>query len=422
MKIHFFVWPFVAAATVCVSMAQAAEVSSLRLEEAIRQALSYSPRVKSADAAWHASEGEVLQAGYYANPEMGVEAENIGGNGDYKGFRGAEVTYGVSQLIETGGKRTARKDMAAQAQSLSQYDLQAAKLDVIRDVTVAYMETLAAEAQVAIAREERAFASEVLETVSRRVQAAADPLYLKSKAEVAGTTSAIALAKAEREKRVALRRLEVLLGGSVDLPLEEGVFSTLVTEEAETAGVAENPDVKRYTAAVEYDRAAYLLEKANAVPDPSLSVGVRDVRDSGDQAFVFAVSLPIPVLHANEGNIRKAQFAQVKSEADKQAAEIAISTRLSEYRQRMEEAKEQAARLREEVIPAAEKALEQARYGYGLGKFPYLEVLDGQRTLFDTREQYITSLLQYHISRAEAQRLTAAHLSGIASKEIPHAE
>ena len=194
MKLHTLAWQMLAAMVACASVAQAAEPSVLTLDAAIQQALHYSPKVKSADAAKSASEGESLQAGYYANPEIGVEAENIGGSGDYKGFSGAEVTYGVSQVIERGGKRAARKDMAAQAQSLSEYDLQAAKLDVIRDVTVAYMQVAAADAQVEIAREEKRFAEEVLKTVSSRVQAAADPLYLKSKAEVAGATSAIALA------------------------------------------------------------------------------------------------------------------------------------------------------------------------------------------------------------------------------------
>lgn len=427
MKIYRLAWQLFAAMVAYASLAQATEPAVLTLDAAIRQALVYSPKVKSADAAKSASEGELLQAGYYANPEIGLEAENIGGSGDYKGFRGAEVTYGISQRIETGGKRLARKDIATQARTLSEYDLHAVRLDVVRDVTVAYIQAVAADAKVEIAREEKTFAAEVLKTVSSRVQAAADPLYLKSKAEVADTASAINLAKAERENRTAYHRLEALLGSSDRLMLDRTALSVLSPAGGENVGIAENPDIKRYAAAEERDRAAYALEKANALPDPSLNIGVRDLRDSGDQAFVVGVSLPIPVFQANDGNIRKARFNQVKTEADKQLAEIELAAQLMEHRQQMEEAKNQAERLRKEVIPSAEKAFEQARYGYGLGKFPYLEVLDGQRTLFDTREQYIASLLQYHLSRAEVERLTALHLPAIealgnVSQEIPHVE
>ena len=39
------------------------------------------------------------------------------------------------------------------------------------------------------------------------------------------------------------------------------------------------------------------------------------------------------------------------------------------------------------------------------GKFDYLEVLDAQRTLFDARVQYVSSLTTYHKTRAAIERL-----------------
>lgn len=421
MKKTSFAWQFIAMSLACVGIAQAEEPTVFTLDAIIQKAFIHSPRLKSADAVNLASEGGVIQAAALPNPEISLETENFAGSGDYRGLRSAEVTYGVSQVIETGGKRAARKQMAAQSQSLSEYDKQAVQLDVIRDVTVAYMQVIAAEAQVEIAREEKTFASDVLKTVTTRVEAAADPLYLRSKAEVEDVSSAISLAKAEREARTARRKLNALSGLDAPMLLDEGIFLNLPEVEEAWGDILENPDVKRYTAAIEHDIAAYDFEKANALPDPRVNVGVRDLRDSGDQAFVLGVSLPIPVFNANHGNIRKARYARLKTEADKQTVEIELFAQLEDHRQQMEEAQLQAESLKNTVIPAAEKAFEQARYGYGLGKFPYLEVLDGQRTLFDTREQYIASLLQYHISRAEAERLTGKHGS-TTFEEISYAE
>ena len=44
--------------------------------------------------------------------------------------------------------------------------------------------------------------------------------------------------------------------------------------------------------------------------------------------------------------------------------------------------------LRRTVLPAAEEAFGYAREGYREGKFSFLEVLDAQRTLFETRGLY----------------------------------
>ena len=61
----------------------------------------------------------------------------------------------------------------------------------------------------------------------------------------------------------------------------------------------------KLNSSLEQSKARLELEQANAIPDPRLSVGVRDFRDSGDQAFIVGVSLPIPVFNANRGNIEE---------------------------------------------------------------------------------------------------------------------
>ncbi|MEQ8737202.1 MAG: TolC family protein, partial [Hoeflea sp.] len=48
---------------------------------------------------------EARQASFLPNPELGLEVENVFGSGPYSGVDEADITLGVSQLIETGGKR-----------------------------------------------------------------------------------------------------------------------------------------------------------------------------------------------------------------------------------------------------------------------------------------------------------------------------
>ena len=48
-----------------------------------QNALEYSPRLKSAAADVEAAKGAENQAGYLPNPEIGFEAANVVGSGDF---------------------------------------------------------------------------------------------------------------------------------------------------------------------------------------------------------------------------------------------------------------------------------------------------------------------------------------------------
>ncbi len=76
-----------------------AEGGKMTLEMAIQRALANSPRLKASAASALASKGDRRQAVLLPNPELAVEAENIYGERDYRGFNFAEVRYGISQLI-----------------------------------------------------------------------------------------------------------------------------------------------------------------------------------------------------------------------------------------------------------------------------------------------------------------------------------
>lgn len=398
----------------------------ITLSNAIDKALQASPRLQFAKAGVGVAQGIKQQAGYLPNPEVSVEAENIAGQNQYEGFDSAEVTYGVSQQIEIGGKRSARKNIASKGYTLAELELESARLNLIRNVMVAYADSVSAQEQVKLAREQKKLAAEVLENVTQRVNAAADPLYQKSKADVAYSTSLIALDKAEREYNVAKRKLSALWGeentsfslNSVDF-FEISVPDNL---EAINESLKNNPDYLRGDAEFERSKAELSLEKANAIPDPKVNVGMRDFRDGGDQAFVVGVSLPIPVLNRNQGNIAKVQHEMARTSANRQAERIDLATSLNSNWQELQNAYKQAKSLKISIIPSAEKAFTLARQGYRAGKFPYLEVLDAQRTLSETREQYITTLKQYHTNRAEVERLTAKYLVGNTKQGENHEE
>jgi cobalt-zinc-cadmium efflux system outer membrane protein len=154
-------------------------------------------------------------------------------------------------------------------------------------------------------------------------------------------------------------------------------------------------------------QAIHELEQAQALPDPTVGVGVRDFRATESQALIASVSIPLPVMNMNSGGIAKASENVSKAASDARTRRISLVNDLHEALESMTNAHGNASNLKTSILPAAEKAFSQARKGYNAGKFAYLEVLDAQRTLFDVKAQYIDTLNEYHKSKATLTRLTS---------------
>lgn len=382
------------------------------LEDAIKKALDASPRLKSAAAGLEAAKGAEDQAGAWLNPELGFEAENVAGGGQFSGTDAAEYTYGLSQTVEIGGKRSARQNAAQALREAAQTGLLAERLNLERDIHIAYSEVLAEAEALKLAIDQEELAKGVLATVSKRVDAAAEPEIQRSKAEVAYATSVIARQQEEKQLKIAKEKLARLWDAStLDVSLDHSHFFELQAPGAfhtYLEKLDQIPDMQRLSFMQAEKESLLDLEKAQVVPDPSFSLGMRDFRESGDQAFIFGVSLPIPVLNQNSGNVAKARAEVTQAESDTRQAKLMLEQQLTENWQEWNAAHGEATRMQTKLLPAAEKAFKLARAGYEKGKFPYLEVLDAQRTLFNARAQFHNALKRYHTARANVERLTTS--------------
>lgn len=388
---------------------------TLRLSSAIEQALEGSPVLSSARAALASAQGSELQAGALPNPEIGFEAENLAGSGDYRGTSAAEYTYSLSQKIELGGKRASRRSVAGAERRATDKDMQAARLDVIRSVTLAYGDVLATEEKLKLARAREALADEVLANVSQRVGAARDPLIYKNQADVALATARLERQNMERALQLAKRKLASHWGDAV---VTETLDTTVLTSstlpeplDVYQSKLASTPDMQRYDDVRAAKAAAFRLEKTQSVPDPSFSIGVRDFKESGHQAMVAGVSLPLPVLDRNSGNIARASSEIVQAEQDARQARLNAEQALHEAWLDWQTAYSEAHELQTRIIPSAEEALKLSRQGYERGRFSFLEVLNAQRTLADAQEQRVNALQRQLYAKATVQRLTTPFTS-----------
>lgn len=384
---------------------------ALTLDQAISRALQSAPRAAAAQARVDAAAATVDQAGVLPNPEFGVEVENFEGSGPFRGFDSVETTYGLSQTIELGGKRAARVDAAGAARRAAAHDLTATRLDLVRDVRVAFAEAAAAAEAVALAEERVRLAREVERSIQARAEAGRETNVQLSRAEVARRQAEIAQEQARRRAQAGRQALGGLIGmNQAEFSLDASWFGKLdLPPGLADAAPAETADLLRRQADVLRGRAEVELERSRAVPDLTVSAGVRRFHDTDDNAFLVGVSIPIPVFNQNRGAIARARAEVTAAEAELAAERIDLARRITAARANLEAARETASALREQVVPTAERAFDFAQDGYRLGKFSYLDVLDAQRTLAEARRDLIDAFQGFHNARAELERLTATN-------------
>jgi cobalt-zinc-cadmium efflux system outer membrane protein len=384
--------------------------SILTLDAAKEKAIAASWRIKSVEAEVLAAKGDEAQAGYWLNPEIQFEAENIAGSGSFRNDNSAEYTYGVNHTIEIGGKRSARKNAANALTKAAQANLLIETLNVERDVHAAYAGVLVDAEAYKLAVDQEKLAKIVLAKVSDRVDAAAAPEIQRKKAEVAYETAVIARGHGGRQLELSEAKLANMWGESLlNSVLDHAHFFELDAPESidhYREKLKSLPDLQQLSYKMMGKKSLVKLEKAQLIPDPSFSLGVRDFKENGEQAFLFGVSIPIPVFNQNRGNVLKAQANVSKAESDASTAKLYLDFQLFKSWQGWNSTYLEAKKLESSLLPSAKAAFALAQEGYEKGKFAYLEVLDAQRTLFNARAQYHKSLKNYHISRANVERLT----------------
>jgi cobalt-zinc-cadmium efflux system outer membrane protein len=382
----------------------------ITLEEAITLGMEFSPEVKSSKAGIAAARGLEKQAGYWKNPNFEIEAENIAGTGPYTGSNSAEYTYSLSKSIDISGKRSARKNAASQAKKAADSNFTASKLNIVRNIHVAYASVLAEAEALKLAKEQEILAKQILRTVSKRVNAARESEIQKIKATVAHESAIIATNQEKQQFNSAKQNLAKLLGKeTLDVSLDHSHFFDLVAPEPIATyqeKLSNSPILKRFYYLSKEKKFAFDLERANTVSDPTVKIGIREFKGADEQALVAGLSIPLPIFNWNSGNTYSARAELDQARNNELGAKLSLEQNLIEEWKNWQISYQTADRLRNTILPTAQKAFKVAKSGYEKGKFPYLEVLDAQRTLFDARAKYHIALKQYHVARANIELIT----------------
>lgn len=382
---------------------------TITLREALPYALMHNPDLKAYSFEVRAAEARALQAGLLPNPRLHSEVEEFGGKDERSGFESAEAGIALGQLIELGGKRDKRIHFASMDEEQTRWDFESVRLDVMLEVTQTYIGVLAAQERVDLSQKLLDLAQKAKLAVAQRVEAGKDPPVEELRASVALSKSEIGMKKALKALSTARRKFSAALGReTMDFDNASGDFyyiSPVPTLNNLAEIVTNSPDLQRWAAEERKQRAAVNLEKAKVTSDVTVTGGIRYFEEGDDAAFVVGAALPIPLFNRNQGGVEEAMENLAKARQQYKAAQIKHLAALDVALNELAGTYDEVVALKNDVLTNAQKAFEMAYQGYEEGKFDYLYVLDTQRTLFETRAQYIDAVETYHQIRARVERL-----------------
>lgn len=379
--------------------APAPTVQPLTLAEAIRLALQFSPQIVANQQELAASDGTVIQAGARPNPEIQALIEDTR-------RESRTTTVQFSQPIELGGKRSARVSVAELGRAQTAVDVEGRRAQIRADVSDAFFGAVIAQERVQLAQASAELSGRAADAASKRVQAGKVSPVDETRAKVAHAGVRVELRQAQGELRSARQRLSALLGPAAPraqvLAWQSNALPALLSPDTSLTDV---PSLRQARLEVDRRQAMVELERARRIPDVTLTLGAKRDQQVGRNQTVIGLSIPIPVLDTNRGNLLQALRLHDKAEADLQATRIRVETEWTQLSERQRSAQAEVQALKEEVLPGAESAWQAATTGFELGKFSFLDALDAQRTLFQARAQYLRALNELYRTTADIDRL-----------------
>lgn len=371
--------------------------------------LERSDRFAAASQLWEAEQARIGAVGVLPDPSLSFETR----------VRGDEDTLMLKQMVPWPGRLAAQKREQAERAGASRQRVDATREELVRQVRSIWYELT------------------YLERAAERVRASAELLQgveetLRSQYRTSsGTLSRVLAVQLERDRildrvesletrrRVALARLNELLGREAEAPL--------VRAGDEVPGPLPDSDTLRHEVLTRNPRilasrreaaaAGAGLDAARTVNKPDFMVGASWMINEGESGmggggadpFMVEFGLTLP-LWPGKNDAVVAQAAARKRSQEFQAADLRrqVLVELDALLLNHRDADRRLILYRETLIPQAEQAFASLRRSFAAGEVSFADLIDSQRRLLDLQLQAEEAVLNRHQIQAaiEAMRGT----------------
>ena len=378
-----------------------ARVSS---DQAVAEALANNRELAASRARVPIADAARLTAGLRPNPDLSLSADHLDLAGtpftDANGGGPSEYAVHADYLWEQGGKRRHRLAVADGDRAVT-------RLEVDDEVRRLVLEVRNAHVDLLLAQRELALASDNLTSLRRVAELSAIRVKSGDLAEVELMRTRVAVVQLENDvarrdlsRRIAQRRLALLLGRPVSAPPPEatGEFAAPPAalpsiEDLERLALASRPDLLALGSG--RDRAQANIGLQQALGRVDFTVGTEFRRQQGlagkANTLGFFLSTPLPFFNRNQGEVAKARAELTEATRRTEAAREAAASEVREAYDQFLTARGLLDRVGQGMRRDATEVRTALEYAYERGEATLVELLDAQRAFNDTMESQLTA-------------------------------
>lgn len=370
-----------------------AQAPTITLREAVSRALASHPDLRAADADVAIARGELLAARTFPlNPSLfATFGPTVQADTSVRNYE-----LGVSQSLELGGKRAARRAVAdlRLTAALARRDRQRAVV-AWRVQRTFYL---------AIIAQQRASVAAEADSVGQALRAAAqDRLALGQATQLELNVAAAAAARdrrirldAERDRTSSLIEFQSALGATpVDAVVPSGTIPSFADGSASpdsliAAALRQRTDLSAVRSDQRAAEANVRVARALWWPDPS--IGLSAGRGVDGRAALFSVAVPLPLWNNGQGQRAVAASAAERARTAQDSTERAIAREVLDASQSYRSAIASLAASDTEIINRLTENLTLARESFEAGKISLYTYNIIRRDLVEARLSYLDAL------------------------------
>jgi outer membrane protein, heavy metal efflux system len=367
-------------------------LKSVELAQAIQLALARNTDSRSADEDVTSAGGALVQSRLFSNPSLFVSSLAHG----VSPFMGpAPNQYGVTWTVPIGGKRAAGIDAARAQLDAARATRIAARRQVELSVEKAFVAVLLDQAQLAFARQDETGIHDSLTLNELRYKDGKIPYgdVLKLRLQVRTVEDTVRQA----ELQLANDRLELArLVGDTTLAPDYEVTGALVPPALAARPVPEELLARALKNRTDYQALLAneqsldaLASQARRQPIPDLGVLVDYDRPTGaPSAYDVTLTVAIPLLDRNQGNITQAESAARKARIATEALRLQIREDVLQAVNAWNTTHARLAAYDDDILSAAKESLDITRHAYEQGRGSLLDYLDAEASYRDVERAY----------------------------------
>lgn len=419
MKHRVFVVVLVASMLLS-SQAFSEDTKMERLSDLVNEALNNNPSIEETYNLWKAAEYKTRSV--KGLPDPMVKYGHFGESVETR-VGPQENVFGASQKIPFPGKLGLKGKSQGKHAEMLKEKYEAAKREVIKNVKFVYYDIFWVDKAIQITEGEKAILESLEKVAQRKYESNLTPQadVIKAQVELSRLIDKLLLLRQNRKSLVA--KLNSILNRSQATELENitdvdpSGFEYEINQLQEIAKgsrqelIAANLDIERAEYEKSLARMDYLPDFTFGFDYIQVGSGETTMPNDGQDAWMGTVAVNIPIWFDKLSAQTKEKKAQLEA-ARKNYENVgnSVTYEVEDLYFKILTYKDIMSLYKTALIPQSEQAFDAAKTGYETSKVDFLNWLDAERVLLQTRLAYYKAIADYQKSIAYLERVVGRDL------------